>query len=131
MSVILEANDLKAYYMTQAYGVARTVKAVDGISLQVREGEVFGIAGESGCGKSTLLKVLLGAHQPPLTVVGGSVSYCFDGQQIDALSMSEAARRDLRWKKVSYIPQGSMHVLNPCRPIHDSSYAFIPTHPNF
>src|SRR5215510_1056331 len=128
MSVIVEASNLKAYYMTRAYGVERTVKAVDDISLQVKEGEVFGIAGESGCGKSTLLKVLLGAHQPPLTVVGGSVSYCFDGQQIDALSMSEASRRDLRWKKVSYIPQGSMHVLNPVRRIQESFYDFIRTH---
>src|SRR5262245_26706093 len=108
MSVILEANNLKAYYMTQAYGVQHTVKAVDDISVQIKEVELFGIVGESGCGKSTLLKVLLGAHQPPLTVVGGSVNYCFDGQELDALSMSDERRRELRWKKVSYIPQGSM-----------------------
>src|SRR5204862_8315910 len=101
MSIIVEASNLKAYYMTRAYGVERIVKAVDDISLQVKEGEVFGIAGESGCGKSTLLKVLLGAHQPPLTVVEGSVKYCFDGEELDALSMSESQRRDLRWKKVS------------------------------
>ena len=55
MTTIVEVNDLRAYYITQAYGVQRTVKAVDGISLQIQEGEVFGIAGESGCGKSTLL----------------------------------------------------------------------------
>ncbi len=130
MSTILEASNLKAYYMTRAYGVERTVKAVDDISLQVREGEVFGIAGESGCGKSTLLKVLLAAHQPPLTVVGGSVNYCFDGEELDALSMSESQRRDLRWKKVSYIPQGSMHVLNPVRRIKESFYDFMHTHRN-
>jgi peptide/nickel transport system ATP-binding protein len=114
--------------MTRAYGVERTVKAVDDISLQVKEGEVFGIAGESGCGKSTLLKVLLGAHKPPLTVVAGSVKYCFDDEQVDVLSMTDRALRDMRWKKVSYIPQGSMHVLNPVRRIRDSFYDFIRAH---
>jgi len=111
MATIVEATKLKAYYITQAYGVKRTVKAVDDISIQIKEGEVFGIAGESGCGKSTLLKVLLGAHRPPLTVVDGSVRYRFDGQEIDPLSLGEEGLRAIRWKQVSYIPQGSMHVL--------------------
>src|SRR5215217_2598856 len=102
MASIVEASNLKAYYITEAFGVKRTVKAVDGISLKVNEGEVYGIAGESGCGKSTLLKVLLGEHQPPLTVVEGSVNYSFDGTSYDALSKTDQKRRDLRWKKVSY-----------------------------
>lgn len=129
MSNILEATNLKAYYITQAFGVRRTVKAVDDISIQVKQGEAFGIAGESGCGKSTLLKVLLGAHQPPLTVVDGSVQYRFDDmEEFDPISMSEAERREIRWKRVSYIPQGSMHVLNPVRRIGDSFHDFIRTH---
>ena len=56
MSVLIEASDLQAHYITQSYGVQRTVKAVDGISLQIKEGEILSIAGESGCGKSTLLR---------------------------------------------------------------------------
>ena len=128
MSSIVEAENLRAYYLSKSYGVTRTVKAVDGISLQVKQGEVFGIAGESGCGKSTLLKVLLGAHQPPLTVVEGSVKYRFDGVEIDALSLDTQKRRDIRWKQVSYIPQGSMHVLNPVRRIRDTFHDFISAH---
>jgi len=128
MTIIAEAKNLKAYYITQAYGVERTVKAVDNISLQIRQGEVFGIAGESGCGKSTLLKVLLGAHQPPLTVVDGSVHYRFDDEEIDVLALTEKQQREIRWDKVSYIPQGSMHVLNPVRRIRDSFHDFITTH---
>ena len=133
MTNIVEAQDLKAYYITDAYGVERTVQAVDGISIQIKAGEVYGIAGESGCGKSTLLKVLLGAHKQPLTVVGGSVEYRFDdaggeGEVIDALSLDEKGVRALRWKKVSYIPQGSMHVLNPVRRIRDTFYDFISAH---
>src|SRR5829696_10594380 len=128
MSIIVEATNLKAYYMTSAYGVARTVKAVDDISRQIEEGEAFGIAGESGCGKSTLLKVLLGAHKPPLTVVGGGVKYNFDGEEIDVLNVNPKKIQDLRWKKVSYIPQGSMHVLNPVRRIQDTFHDFIRAH---
>lgn len=128
MTKIVEASDLRAYYITNAYGVERTVKAVDGISLRVRAGEVYGIAGESGCGKSTLLKVLLGEFKPPLTVVGGSVNYQFDGEAIDAVTLDERGRHALRWKKVSYIPQGSMHVLNPVRRIRDTFHDFISAH---
>ncbi len=128
MPSILEASQLRAYYMTKAYGVERTVKAVDNITLQIQAGEVFGIAGESGCGKTTLLKVLLGAHQPPLKVVGGSVKYRFDDNEIDVLSLDERRLREIRWKKVSYIPQGSMHVLNPVRRIRDTFHDFIGAH---
>ncbi len=128
MTTIVEVNDLRAYYITQAYGVQRTVKAVDGISLQIQEGEVFGIAGESGCGKSTLLRVMLGAHRPPLTVLNGTVKYHFDGTEIGALSVDRNSLRDLRWRQVSYIPQGSMHVLNPVRRIRDTFHDFITAH---
>ena len=56
MSVIAEAKNLKAYNITQAYGVERTVQAVDDISVQSKEGEVFGIAGESGVVKQRYLR---------------------------------------------------------------------------
>src|SRR5688572_30219153 len=128
MSIIVEADHLKAYYITNAYGVERTVKAVDDISIQVREGEVYGIAGESGCGKTTLLKVLLGAFQAPLTAVAGSVKYRLNGREIDVLAMDERTRAGIRWKQVSYIPQGSMHVLNPVRRIRNTFHDFISAH---
>ena len=128
MANIIEVTDLRAYYISHAYGVERTVKAIDGISLGIAEGEIYGIAGESGCGKSTLLKVLLGAHKPPLTVVSGSVKYNFGGSEIAALSLDANTLRDLRWAEVSYIPQGSMHVLNPVRRIRDTFYDFIAAH---
>lgn len=128
MSTIIETKNLKAYYVTNAYGVERTVQAVDDISIEIQEGEVYGIAGESGCGKSTLLKVLLGSYKPPLTVVDGSVTYHLDGETIHAENLTEETERDLRWKKISYIPQGSMHVLNPVRRIQDTFHDFISAH---
>lgn len=128
MPTIVDVNNLRAYYKTDAYGVQRTVQAVDNVSLKIQEGEVYGIAGESGCGKSTLLKVLLGAHRPPLYVVEGTVKYLFDDAQIATLSSDQNTLRDLRWKQVSYIPQGSMHVLNPVRRIQDIFHDFIAAH---
>jgi peptide/nickel transport system ATP-binding protein len=128
MSVIADVKDLRAYYITSVYGVQRTVKAVDDVSIEIRENEVYGIVGESGCGKSTLLKVLLGAIEPPLTVRGGTVRYAFDHGDVDVLSMSEQELKQIRWREVSYIPQGSMHLLNPVRRIKDTFRDFISPH---
>ncbi len=128
MGTIIETNNLRAYYITKAYGVERTVKAVDDITLRIQEGEVYGIAGESGCGKSTLLRILLGAFQPPLTVVGGEVIYHLDGEEMNAADMTDEQQRDLKWRTISYIPQGSMHVLNPVRRIRDTFHDFISAH---
>ena len=130
MANLVEVENLRAYYITQAYGVKRTVKAVDGISMTIRAGEVYGIAGESGCGKSTLLRVLMAAHQPPLTVVEGAINYRFGDRTVDALHMTTEEVRDLRWKEVSYVPQGSMNVLNPVRRIRDQFHDFIIAHRN-
>jgi peptide/nickel transport system ATP-binding protein len=128
MSTLAEIKDLRAYYVTDAFGTQRTVKAVDGISLSIRANEIYGIAGESGCGKSTLLKVLLGMVAPPLQVVGGSMSYDFGDGKIDMLALSDAELRAMRWRDISYIPQGSMHVLNPVRRIRDTFRDFIGVH---
>ena len=128
MSVIADVKDLRAYYITSVYGVERTVKAVDGISIEIREGEVYGIVGESGCGKSTLLKVLIGAIEPPLTVLSGTVRYAFNREDVNVLSMSEEELQQIRWQDVSYIPQGSMHLLNPVRRIKDTFRDFTSAH---
>jgi peptide/nickel transport system ATP-binding protein len=127
-TTVAEVHELRAYYRTTTANVQRIVRAVDDISLEIRAGEVYGIAGESGCGKSTLLKVLLGMVAPPLTVVDGSVHYRVDGREIDILAMSDDELRKIRWSIVSYIPQGSMHVLNPVSRIRDSFRDFIAAH---
>ena len=128
MKTILSADNLRAYYITGAYGVKRTVRAVEDISIAIRENEIYGIAGESGCGKSTLLKVLLGEVEPPLTVLQGAVTYHLNGDAIDALHIPKSQLSSIRWKEVAYIPQGSMHVLNPVRRIRDSFRDFVMAH---
>ncbi len=128
MHIVADVQDLRAHYVTRAYGIQRTVKAVEGVSLQVRQGEIYGIVGESGCGKSTLLKVLMGEATPPLVVLGGSVRYSFGNQDYYPLSMTERELGRVRWQEVSYIPQGSMHLLNPVQRVRDTFRDFVSAH---
>lgn len=125
---VVKVEKLKAYYVTGIYGVKRTIKAIEDLSLEINKNEVLGIAGESGCGKTTLTKVLFGMIKPPLTVLGGKVVYNLGDGNADILSMPSDQLTKLRWKEVSYIPQGSMSVLNPVRRIKKTFQDFIGTH---
>jgi peptide/nickel transport system ATP-binding protein len=107
--------------------VEREVKAVDGVSFEVRANEIYGLAGESSSGKSTLLKAIAAAMRPPLQVVGGAVRLRFlGGKSIHAATPAELAA--LRWRKLSYIMQGSMSALNPVRRVRRSFEDFAARH---
>ncbi|HHY97533.1 MAG TPA: ABC transporter ATP-binding protein, partial [Firmicutes bacterium] len=107
MKELLVARDVRAYFKTVK---GEEIKAVDGVSLTLSEGEVLGIAGESGCGKSTLSSVLSFTINPPLYLIEGEIR--IDGQ--NALLMDkETLRRDVRGRYISVVPQGAMNALNP------------------
>ncbi len=109
-SSLLEIEDLKVYYDT----VNGEAKAVDGVNLTVRRGEILGIAGESGCGKSTLTTALLRLIQPPGYIAGGSIMFHrLNSDPVDLLELSGESLRAVRWRHLSYLPQGSMNSLNP------------------
>jgi ABC-type dipeptide/oligopeptide/nickel transport system ATPase component len=77
MATLLEVRDLKTYFFTQA-GV---VKAVDGVSYDLEEGEILSLVGESGCGKSvSALSIMRLIPDPPGKTVDGEV--IFDGQDL-------------------------------------------------
>jgi peptide/nickel transport system ATP-binding protein len=120
MTDVLTVRSLKAYYLMQYFGVTREVRAVDDISLTVRQNEVYGIAGESSSGKTTLIKTFAAAIRPPLTIVDGSVEYRFGGDIIDLYKASPETVAAIRWRHLSYVMQGSMSVLNPVRRIRKS-----------
>lgn len=107
----LEVKDLKVYHGTRTL----PVRAVDGVSFTVKEGEILGLAGESGCGKSTLATGLLRLITPPTYIAGGKV--LFRGK--DLLKMSEEELRNIRWKHIALLPQASMNALNPVMKIYD------------
>jgi oligopeptide/dipeptide ABC transporter ATP-binding protein len=86
------------------------VKAVDGVSYSVNEGETVAVVGESGSGKSvTALSILQLVAKPPGEIVGGEIF--FEGR--DLLKLSDAEVRDLRGREISMIFQEPMTSLNP------------------
>ena len=125
---ILKIEELKAYYAANAFDVERSVRAVDDVSLTVYKKEIFGIAGESGCGKTTLLKVCFGLMKPPLALFGGDVLYRVNEEDKSLFSIDEGEMRRLRWNFASYIPQGSMSVLNPTMRIKKQFLNILKTH---
>ena len=103
---ILEVKDLKTYFFTR-HGV---VKAVDGVSFWVGEGETLGIVGESGSGKSiTCLSILRLVPQPAGRIINGQIILA--GENL--MSKSEREMRRIRGKRISMILQDPMTSLNP------------------
>ncbi len=103
---LLQVKDLRTYFYTEG-GV---VKAVDGVSFDVEEGEIVGLVGESGCGKTvTALSILRLIPTPPGRIVGGEV--WFEGQ--DLLRLRDGEIRHVRGNKIAMIFQEPMTSLNP------------------
>lgn len=103
---ILEVNNLKTYIFTRA----ATVKAVDGISFNLKKGETLGIVGESGCGKTmTALSLLRLVPRPAGRIVEGEI--VLNGE--DILQKSEDEMRDVRGRQISMILQDPQTSLNP------------------
>ncbi len=105
MEKVVDIIDLRVYY----YLPQGTVKAVDGINLDVIKGEILGIAGESGSGKSTLALAVAGLLRPPAKVVSGKI--LFNG--VDILKLSNEELRRFRGSKIGMIFQDPNTYLNP------------------
>jgi len=106
LATLLEIDSLQTHFFTSA-GV---VKAVDGVSYTVDEGETVAVVGESGCGKSvTAMSILRLIPWPPGKIVGGAIR--FDGKNL--LDLDEQGIRDLRGKDIGMIFQEPMTSLNP------------------
>src|SRR5437588_10473146 len=103
---LLSVRDLRVYFETED----GSVRAVDGISFDVKRGETLGIVGESGSGKSVAnLSLMRLIPEPPGKIASGSIS--FDGRDVLRLSPSEI--RALRGKDIAMIFQDPMTSLNP------------------
>ena len=127
--IILRTEQLKAFYILEMQGTQKIVKAVNEVDLTVYENEIYGIAGESGCGKTTLLKALFNDFAPPLRLIGGKIYYhIYLDREVDITGLSAEEMRRLRLEYISYIPQGSMSVLNPVLKVKETYEDFIGSH---
>jgi len=119
--VILQVKDLKAYFKLDE----GLLKAVDGVSFDLRKGETVGIVGESGSGKSvTNLAIMRLIPSPPGRIAGGEV--LFEGK--DILKMNDAEVRGIRGNKISMIFQDPMTCLNPFLRISEQMVETIVLH---
>ncbi|HZQ98775.1 MAG TPA: ABC transporter ATP-binding protein [Chloroflexota bacterium] len=113
---LLEIEGLRVYYRT----VRGESRAVDGLDLVVNRGEILGLAGESGSGKTTMTAALLRLVRPPGYIAGGAIRFLpSGGRPVDLLSVPDGELRRLRWRHISYVPQGSMNSLNPVMRVED------------
>jgi oligopeptide/dipeptide ABC transporter ATP-binding protein len=122
-NIILKVEDLHTSFFTRA----GEVKAVDGVSFYVREGETFGIVGESACGKTvTGLSILRLLPEPAGQIVGGKI--ILDGTNLVELSKKEM--RAYRGKMISMILQDPMTSLNPVYTVGDQIAESVRMHQN-
>ena len=107
MADLLRVSGLQTYYTS--FGGSRVIKAVDGITFTLREGETIGLVGESGCGKTTTCLSVVGLLPPAARIVGGTIE--FDGEELTTKRPREM--RHIRGRRIAMILQDPMASLNP------------------
>ncbi|MBA2532491.1 MAG: ABC transporter ATP-binding protein [Nocardioidaceae bacterium] len=117
--VVISARDLRIWYGTER----GPVRAVDGVSFDLRAGETLGLVGESGCGKSTLGRGLLGLL-PDGSKMDGTLQYRGE----DILAMPARRRHDLRGTDLAMIFQEPLTRLNPLMRISEHFEEALNTH---
>ncbi|NLK07348.1 MAG: ABC transporter ATP-binding protein [Firmicutes bacterium] len=122
MKNLLKTQDLKAYYRLVD---GTDIRAVDGVTLDLRPNEVLGIAGESGCGKSTLASVMSLTHNPPLRVIDGDVTA--NGSNLLTMP-TEQVRQKIKGRYISIVPQGAMNALNPTQRVRNFAIDMLREH---
>ena len=106
---VLSIRDLRVYFNIRA----GTVRAVDGVDLDIAEGEKLGLVGESGSGKTTTALAIMRMIKPPGEIAGGTIQ--LDGRNL--VGLSEPEMRAVRGNDVAMVPQAAMNALNPVRRI--------------
>ncbi|WP_375451824.1 ABC transporter ATP-binding protein [uncultured Devosia sp.] len=125
--VLLDIDELKTHYHTPQ----GTVRAVDGASLAIREGQAVGIVGESGCGKSVMLRSILRIVPNPGKIVGGHLKFRRkDGEVVDLTTLDGNGRpiRAIRGGEIAMIFQEPMSSLSPVHTIGDQIIEAIMLH---
>ena len=121
MSKLLEIKDLTIQYVTED----EVVSAVNGLEIELEEGETIGLVGETGAGKTTTALGIMGlVPNPPGKILSGKIT--FEGK--DLLSLSEEEMRNIRGNKISMIFQDPMTSLNPVMTVGEQIAEVIEIH---
>ena len=105
---------LRAEHLSVEYAGRRPTRAVRDVTIELRRGEVLGIAGESGCGKSTLAYALTRMLKPPARQTSGSITFFpAAGAPVNMLALEGEELRQFRWSTISMVFQSAMNALNP------------------
>lgn len=102
---MLDVTDLTVEYR----GPHGALRAVDRVDVALNKGTLLGLVGESGCGKSTLVRAMMGVLPPAARITAGTVRL----NGTDLISLSPAARRELLWRQIAFVPQTAMNALDP------------------
>lgn len=121
---MIRLSDIVVSYRTRR----GSIDAVDGVTLEIPDGCIVGIAGESGCGKSTLMKTIYGDINSPMSLSSGSIDYGFAGMDGQPVT-SENVRAEW-FRTLSYVPQSSMNSLNPVIRIREQFIDFPGSDPD-
>ncbi len=126
---ILTVTDLKTYFDVDEDHV---VKAVNGVSLEVKQGETLAIVGESGSGKSvTGLSIMRILMRTPARIVSGEAWFeRKDGTRSDLLTLSEEEMRTIRGREIAMVFQDPMSSLNPVFPVGEQIAEGLRLHQN-
>jgi peptide/nickel transport system ATP-binding protein len=108
---VLSVRDLRVYYHTPR----GAVRAVDGVTFDIKAGERLGLVGESGSGKTTIALALMQLIRPPGRIEGGEV--LIDG--VNLIGLSEEQMRQRRLAVIAMVAQGAMNSLNPVIRVRD------------
>ncbi|MDR2985961.1 MAG: ABC transporter ATP-binding protein [Nocardiopsaceae bacterium] len=123
--LLLDVHDVSVEYGTGG----GALRAVDGVRLELRRGEVLGIVGESGSGKTTLAFAISRLLKPPGRVTTGHVRYFpVNAEPVDLLTMSDGDLRAFRWSALSVVFQSAMNTLNPVLRIRSQFADVLRTH---
>jgi peptide/nickel transport system ATP-binding protein len=101
----LNIEGLRTYYFTKR----GPIKAVDGVSFLVKEGQAMGLAGESGCGKTTVALSIMKILPTHAKIIEGRILL----KELDIAELPEKEMRKIRWKRISLVFQGAMNAFDP------------------
>jgi peptide/nickel transport system ATP-binding protein len=123
---LLSVRNLQTHFLSRE----GTVKAVDGVTFDVKQGEILGIAGESGCGKSVTSQSIMRILPRNGKIVGGEILYDHQGRIIDLTTVEPDGRviRGIRGKEIAMIFQEPMSAFSPVHTIGNQIIETIRIH---